>query len=285
VTVGEGGVLEGGGVWSDGELRIVQGRIERNVARESLSGGRGGGLFVDGILYMYDALVRENVTGEDDSVGFGGGLYNVGHARVDRSFFGGNDPGDGEGSAIANRRSLTLINSTLSGNGHDGADGALANGSTIEGVTDGLRAYVLSSTIANNNGGGILNTGTLSLRQAIVAGNYSQDGNDRYYDSGRNCHNELGGATTQVRTLVAADGDCPGYIVVDNRSTFSLVLEHLRYLGGPSPVHQPRPGPYAIDAGDESCPGEDQRRAPRPVDGDGDGVAACDLGAMEREAP
>ena len=39
--------------------------------------------------------------------------------------------------------------------------------------------------------------------------------------------------------------------------------------------------PTEIDNGDETCPSEDQRRAARPLDGDGDGVAACDIGAME----
>jgi CSLREA domain-containing protein len=285
VTAGADGALEGGGIWSSGEVRIVLGRVERNVARESLNGGRGGGIYVDapGVMYMYDTAVRDNVTGEDDSVGFGAGLYNRGHSRVDRSFFGANDPGDGEGGAIANREggTVAVFNTTLSNNGHDGADGALANGTTIEAPEARSSANVMSVTIANNNGGGVLNTGRLTLRQAIVAGNYSQDGNDRYYDSGRNCHNELDGTIVEIRSLIAADGNCGGYITVDNRSTFGTVLEHLRYLGGPTPVHEPLPGPYAIDAGDETCPGADQRNEPRPVDGDGDGVAACDLGAME----
>lgn len=40
----------------------------------------------------------------------------------------------------------------------------------------------------------------------------------------------------------------------------------------------------AIPAGDASCPagGTDVIGAPRPVDGDGDGVSACDVGAVER---
>jgi len=41
-------------------------------------------------------------------------------------------------------------------------------------------------------------------------------------------------------------------------------------------------GSPAIDAGDNAvCPGTDIRGASRPVDGDGDGVAECDMGAYE----
>lgn len=293
VTADAEGTLDGGGLWNAGMLRLIECKVDSNAARESVQGGQGGGLYnaMTGELYVYDTLVRNNVTGEDDSAGFGAGLYNRGRARVDRSFFGANDPGDGEGGAIANRfgGSLALVNSTLSNNGHDGADGALANGSTVQAAEEANfiapRANVVNSTIANNNGGGVLNTGEITLRQTLVAGNYSQDVHDRFYDSGRNCHNTLEGKMTQVRSLITADGNCPAYITLDNSSTFDLVLEHLRYLGGPTPVHKPLPGPYAIDNGDETCPSEDQRRAPRPMDGDGDGVAACDIGAMEVSGP
>jgi hypothetical protein len=39
-----------------------------------------------------------------------------------------------------------------------------------------------------------------------------------------------------------------------------------------------------IDAGDNAaCPAVDQRGVARPIDGDGDGVAVCDIGAVEYE--
>ena len=49
-------------------------------------------------------------------------------------------------------------------------------------------------------------------------------------------------------------------------------------------THPLLPGSLAIDAG-ASCPPHDQRGAPRPQDGDGDGVALCDAGATELGTP
>ena len=288
VTLQPVGVLRGGAIYNQGVLRMNSCQVAQNEARDpaTLTGGTGGGIFnaAGAQLYMYDTVVRYNVTGSDDVAGFGGGLFNWGQARIDRSHFGHNDAGGGEGSAISNRAggSLALFNSTLSGNGHDGSDAALANGTIVAGRESAPKANVLNSTVAGNNGGGVLNTGRLTMRNTIVGGNYTQDGADRWYDAGRNCRSEGAGTLNSHASLVGGDGNCASAYVAGNRHFMLTELEPLRYLGGPSPVHAPRTASMAIDGGDDAlCPDRDQRGGRRPADGDLDGSERCDIGAVE----
>jgi hypothetical protein len=62
----------------------------------------------------------------------------------------------------------------------------------------------------------------------------------------------------------------------------SPLLGPLQDNGGPTWTHAPLPGSPAIDAAKpEYCPPADQRGVARPVDGDGDGEAICEIGSYE----
>ena len=64
----------------------------------------------------------------------------------------------------------------------------------------------------------------------------------------------------------------------------SLVIDPRFLSGWPEVDVALQTGSLAIDAGDlESCPEVDAFGNPRPVDGDGDGESACDLGAIEQQ--
>ncbi len=60
-------------------------------------------------------------------------------------------------------------------------------------------------------------------------------------------------------------------------------ISTLEFCGGPAPVYRPLAGSPALDApvAAPSCPVFDQRGLSRPRDGDGDGGAICDIGAVE----
>ncbi len=91
--------------------------------------------------------------------------------------------------------------------------------------------------------------------------------------------------------LVSREGGCPGNSPGDRPFSpdafFDEILGPLRQGTGPTPSHVPLAGSPAIDAGDPvPCDlseelGLDQRGQRRPVDGDGDGSAACDIGSVE----
>jgi hypothetical protein len=74
-------------------------------------------------------------------------------------------------------------------------------------------------------------------------------------------------------TLAAAAGDIFGRPA--GLQTFG---DH----GGPTETNSLRRRSRAIDAGDAlTCGGSDQRGVTRPVDGDRDGSATCDIGSFE----
>ena len=121
-------------------------------------------------------------------------------------------------------------------------------------------------------GGILIDSGTVTLINSIVAGNSIGDCSGTIIDGGHN---------------IDGDGSC-GLTHPSSQSSTDPQLGALADNGGPTETHLPQRTSPAIDAGDDiACPATDQRGEPRPVDGNKvpDGVANCDIGAVEVPEP
>src|SRR6266568_3586086 len=194
---------------------------------------------------------------------------------------------------------VTLRNVVLTGNATLAAGGAIANVSLSDmilvGVTiadnwareggGGIHAVplstvlILNSTITDNSaqatGGGIHNFESTSDKFKV--GN-SIVGSNRF---GGDC-----GESTVVSLGHNLDGDgsC-GLGKPTDLSRVNPMLGLLGYHGGPTPTHLLLPFSPGVDRiPPESCIQTDQRGKPRSVDGNGDGVVRCDIGAVEYQA-
>ncbi|MBI2361119.1 MAG: hypothetical protein HYV04_19810 [Deltaproteobacteria bacterium] len=204
--------------------------------RNNSAGGFGGAIFNSS-----GTLVLKGVTVEGNSAIFGGGIINVGTMSLTNVTL--SDNAARGGGAIYNIAAMTLINATLSGN---------------------------SASMAGF-GGGILNGGTLRLKNTIVANSLS----------GSDCA-PVAGALLSDGYNLDSDGSCALGAASDLPNTNPL-LGPLADNGGPTMTHALMDGSPAIDAGSPDCPppATDQRGVARPQDGNGDGASACDIGAYE----
>ncbi|MDF1503274.1 right-handed parallel beta-helix repeat-containing protein [Roseisolibacter sp. H3M3-2] len=153
--------------------------------------------------------------------------------------------------------SLTLVNSTVSGNA--------GRGTTLATVhSDGDLALV-NSTVADNANGGfyVTSRGVATIRNTIVARN----------GTAANCQVLPANLRAEGRNVAddASCGDAAATLVADP------LLEPLADNGGPSWTRAPHPSSPAIDAGVACTVAVDQRYAARGT--------PCDVGAVEGAVP
>jgi hypothetical protein len=236
--------------------------LEALTLQDGYTEGDGGALYNAGTATLTSVQVSGNHAGNA-----GGALYNSGALSIFASAITGNDAGTGAG-AVENSGTLLLQNVTVSGN--RGAVGGLSGNSgnaTLENAT-------VTRNHATGSGGGLWGgPAAFTLRNSIIASNTAAgDGPD--CDGGFTSmgHNLLGDATG-CTTSGGAGGDIVGQ---------QPRLAPLTMGAGNTLSHPLSGGSPAIDGG--TCHlGTDQHGKARPVDGNLDGSAACDIGAVEFE--
>jgi hypothetical protein len=247
---------------------VLQSTLKANIASYS-----GGGIYNSSsqLATVIQSTLSSNFAAVASTIGGGGGIYN------------------------SNSTSLVVVNSTLSQNSANNDGGGIWNSGLVDMYSSSV-LFNLADADADVNGGtggGIWNSGSFSIRHTLVAGNTATDPRAGYDD----CTGTLNAYGWNLFWLV---NGCTVNTAGSTWGTLSslAVIGPLQNNGGPTWTHallrSSNPIGNPIDAGglpaacidNNSIPlTTDQRGAPRSVDGDGDGVARCDIGAYEYQPP
>jgi hypothetical protein len=278
-----------GGIDNSGDLTAENLFIWKNTGQ--------GGIFNVGSISMTNVAI-------DDNKG-GAGLTNYGSALVtDSHIDGSSHQGTFAGDGIDNGGTLTIDRGLIAGNEGVGLNAFWLSGHACP------TTEVRNTTITNNSNGGVQATcGSTILTHATIAGNkttlpngggiwfFGLDGSVSIRNSivaknspGTQC---FGGVSASGSLL--GDSSCVGF-PVDDLVGVDPKLGPLSYQGGDtltrlfrigaSRVLPLKIGSPAIDAATTAdCIPYDQLAQPRPIDGNGDSVAKCDMGAFEYWPP
>jgi hypothetical protein len=247
-------------VWNgpDGTFTVTNSTIAGNAAAGD------GGVWNDGTLIITHCPLSGNTAAYD-----GGGVFSGGPLTVTNSTITDNYSylkGDG----VTNQGTGTITNSTITGNV---ARTNYASGGAV--------------------GGGVYNfhdEGILTLINSTIVGNVASTDPEINTARGGSVladnHNLFG-----VNGTAGVEGFSPGPTdIVPPAGVLlpDILNPTLAPNGGPTQTHALVPGSPAIDAGGTTCTDAtgaslttDHRGRPRVVDGNGDGTAACDIGAFE----
>jgi hypothetical protein len=165
----------------------------------------------------------------------------------------------------------------------------------------GANALVTNSTFSDNDRNSIALSfgGGAELRHVTVYASGSYGLSATFSSHARLSHTVIAGSGSSACSFVFPESTITtlGYNLEDG-DTCNLdpllgdlvgeepALGVLQANGGPTMTRAPLFGSPLVDAGAAMCwVAVDQRGVPRPLDGDGDGTARCDIGSVELQPP
>jgi CSLREA domain-containing protein len=194
---------------------------------------------------------------------------------------------DDRGGGISNEDNgtLTITNSTISGNTAQNGGGGVYN---TDGLTKIEFSTITKNTAPNDQGSGVASVGndrtSTEVLSSIISANqgtdvdFVNDPTNTFVSRGYNLIGDGNATGAFNQTTDQTDVTDPG-------------LDPLGSYGGPTQTHRLQPDSLAVDAGPPTdgdpiaCPppATDQRGVTRPQDGDGDSTSICDIGSFELE--
>ena len=290
VIEGNGHTVERDGAAPNFRILAVHSTGDLTINDLTIEGGHSSGYSHGGAILNVGDLTINNSTFSNNHAGENGGAvaHFGGTATITGSTFSGNTA-NFYGGAIGNAATMSITNSTISGNSAFKGGGILAGGTlTINNST------ITGNTVTGSFGGGIYNSGATTLVRSIVSGNSAPS-------ASREIDDFWGSLTIDEYDLFGFNGDDGIYFSVPGASdivpgagvTIAHILDTtLADNGGPTDTHNLVAGSPALDvAPDADCAaapvsGLDQRGFARPVDVPGEGNDApstdtCDIGAVE----
>jgi CSLREA domain-containing protein len=312
----------GGGIWAGGPLTVTNSTIQDNACLGCDSSPGGGGILSRGPLTMRGSTVSGNSSSSFagglrvESFPSAGDINN--------STISGNRSALGGGGIVADGGGLSVQGSTISGNqSNGGASNSQGGGIFMFSGSADIKNSTISGNKASTGGGGIFAGATMQLNNVTIAGNSAGSAGGIDSAGGTvtiantiiatntatanlpDCHGTL---SSLGHNLIGSTSGC----TVSGTTTGNILNQQPRLgaladNGGPTQTQAllqrttscPVKGPCAlynpslgIDAGDPdpagslsvACLATDQRGVARPLDGNGDGKATCDMGAYEAPA-
>ncbi|KAA3642916.1 MAG: CSLREA domain-containing protein [Chloroflexi bacterium] len=288
---------DGGGIFvSAGTLKVADSTFFNNVAE-----GDGGAIHtVGGQFWITDSTFYDN-TADGQGGGISVGPSPFVTSKIEDSTFSDNHAHDDGGGMAILSGVIRMTNNTLAGNTAADLGGGIYNLGVLKSANN-----TFSNNRASDRGGGIWNLDALTIKSSTFSGNYAGNSGGGIYNhgngvlrlmntilanspSGYDCFNSFGTIAVDIHNLIESSptsNSCGSPML-----TADPMLGPLADNGGPTMTHAIQPGSLALDAGHNGrcasnlVSNKDQRGEVRPIDGDGDQVATCDIGAFEYQGP